>query len=123
MKKLNATTEIMNAFALVRSYIDGIAPERLQEICDAERENRLVVLPCRVGDTVYTIVHGGYVAENKVRTFFVGHPSYNGGEPDPRYEMIRLKNYDVPMNRFGKTVFLTREAAEAALRRNNDERT
>ncbi len=88
---------------------------RLREIVEAEKDGKLVVLPCKVGDTVYLIVHG-YVEETKVRTFFIGHPSYNCGEPDPRYEMVRCTNYDFPMKDFGKTIFLTRAEAEEALK-------
>lgn len=31
--------------------------DRLLEIAMAERDGRLVVLPCKVGDTVYSVVH------------------------------------------------------------------
>lgn len=86
------------------------------ELFKAEKDGRLVVLPCRVGDTVYTTFRG-IVEENKVRTFFLGHPSYNRGEPEPNIEMIRLTNCDVRLKSFGKTVFLTREEAEAALKK------
>ena len=91
----------------------GLTPAEVAELAKAKAEGRLVVLPCNVGDTVYLIVHG-YVEETKVRTFFFGHPSYSRGEPDPRYEMIRCTNYDVPMKNFGKTVFLTHADAEKA---------
>lgn len=40
---------------LVDALSKGISTHRLEEICQAERENRLVVLPCKVGDTVYRI--------------------------------------------------------------------
>ena len=100
---------------LCHTLIGKISLDRLEEICNAERKGRCVTLPCNVGDTVYLIVHG-YVEETKVRTFFFGHPSYNRGEPDSRYEMIRCTNFDLPMKDFGKTVFLTREDAEKALK-------
>ena len=31
----------------------GIPLDRLTEICNAERDGRLVVLPCKVGDTLW----------------------------------------------------------------------
>lgn len=94
----------------------------LFELVKAKQDKRCVVLPCKVGDTVYTTIYD-VVEETKVRTFFVGHPSYNAGEPDPRYEMMRVTNYDIPLRNFGKTVFLTHEEAEAALaKEDNDER-
>ena len=30
--------------------------DRLEEICQAEREGRCVVLPCKVGDTVWDMI-------------------------------------------------------------------
>jgi len=32
----------------------GVSLERLQEICTAEREGRLVVLPCKIGTELYS---------------------------------------------------------------------
>lgn len=34
-------------------WVEDIDPNRLEEICNAEREGRVAVLPCKVGDTVY----------------------------------------------------------------------
>ena len=38
---------------LRRAIIDGIPSDRLEAICDAERDGMCVVLPCKVGDTLY----------------------------------------------------------------------
>ena len=108
------TEDIESRFLLWLEKHYGIGGARFTELVDAERAGRCVVLPCKVGDTVYLTARG-FVEETKVRTFFVGHPSYNRGEPDPRYEMIRLTNFDVPLKNFGKTIFITRKEAEAAL--------
>ena len=91
-----------------------ITLDHLRKLVQAEKDGLCVVLPCKVGDTVYLTVHG-YVEETKVRTFFIGHPSYNRGEPDPRYEMVRCTNCDIPLKDFERTIFLTHPAAEAAL--------
>lgn len=89
-------------------------PDRLRELAQADRDGRLVVLPCKVGDTVYIngTVRGTYSA--KVRTFFCGHPAHRDETQDIR--MIRTTECDIPMPEFGKTVFMTREEAEAALK-------
>lgn len=92
----------------------GVTLARLRELAEADKDGRLVVLPCKVGDTVYLTIRG-YVEETKVRTLFFGHPSYSGGAPDPRYYRIRCENLDLMWDAIGKTVFLTREAAEAEL--------
>ncbi|MEG0035219.1 MAG: hypothetical protein RR743_01020 [Oscillospiraceae bacterium] len=97
------------------AYRDIGTLKELTALAKAHNDGRVVALPCKVGDTVYIIIHG-IVEETKVRTFFIGHPSYNRGEPGPRYEMIRVENYDIPLKNFGKTVFLTRAEAEAALK-------
>ena len=98
----------------VKIAISGIPLDRLEAICTAEKDGRLVTLPCKVGDTVYLTMHG-YVEETKVRTLFFGHPSYSGGAPDQNYYRIRCENLDLRWDAIGKTVFLTRSEAEKAL--------
>lgn len=66
---------------------------RLRELAEADRAGRLVVLPCKVGDTVYTL-----------RRTFDGADVV--GETELWWD-------DIPI--LGKTVFLTREEAEKAL--------
>lgn len=91
---------------------------RLRELAEADRDGRLAVLPCKVGDTVWIAgsVRGVYSAT--VRTFFCGNPSAVRGADDAGYiQMIRTTECDIPIRNFGKTVFLTREEAEEALRR------
>ena len=72
----------------------------------AESEGRLIVLPCKVGDTVWRIVGPkGHriVRQRKVLAVTI----YHTGDV--------IIHTDGAENRFGKTVFLTREEAEAAL--------
>ena len=66
---------------------------RLVEFAKADKEGRVVVLPCKVGDTVYIL-----------RRAFDGADVV--GE-------TKLWWDDIPQ--LGKTVFLTREEAEKAL--------
>jgi len=98
----------------VLSVPETISQEELDELIKAKADGRLVVLPCKVGDTLFLIKHG-YIEEAKVRTIFIGHPSYNRGEPEPNLMMIRCTNFDLPIDAIGKTAFLSREAAEKAL--------
>ena len=81
-----------------------ITPERLAEIVRAEFDGRLVILPCKVGDTVYRIVRhrvnvSGYRMEWEWETIVEAVP-------------FRIGMVDA----IGKTVFLTRAEAEAALK-------
>lgn len=76
-----------------------ISFRRLAELLTADRDRRLVVLPCKVGDTVYIL-----------RRTFDGADVV--GETELWWD-------DIPQ--LGKTVFLTREAAEKALEAMKDE--
>ena len=90
--------------------------EELQHYKDLEEQGRLIELPCAVGDTVYLfsydIIHpfiiNGFEI-NKYEVEFKG--SYCGEEKSLEYWSIHF-----PVSKIGKTVFLTREEAEAALK-------
>lgn len=87
----------------------------LENIADYLLENGVIVLPAKVGDTLYiTNEELNIIDEETVRTFFIGHPSYNGDMPC--LKMIRTNKHDIPIEKFGKTVFLTKEQAEKALK-------
>ena len=83
--------------------IEGIVPfDRLLELADADRAGRLVVLPCKVGDTVYRVLTTRdcppVISELKIKT--VGQAADLIGRMGKR----KLLSY-----------YLTREEAEAAL--------
>lgn len=89
---------------------------RMRELIKADKDGRVVVLPCKVGDTVWIVGAVRKLYSAKVRTFFCGHPSaVRGRDPDGHIHMIRTTECDIPMQEFGKTVFLSREEAEKAL--------
>ena len=94
----------------------GVEPSRLREIAEADKDGRVVVLPCKVGDTVWIVGTVRKLYSAKVRTFFCGHPSaVRGRDPDGHIHMIRTTECDIPMQEFGKTVFLSRAESERAL--------
>lgn len=78
--------------------------DRLAEYEDLEEQGRLVELPCKIGTTVYRICKKKYDVDG--------------------YGMQWYKDWGVVthsfsignMNELGKTIFLTREEAEKALR-------
>ena len=70
-----------------------------------------VVLPCKVGDTIY-VVEKGKVIQDSVETLYVAY--FGGDEETFQFDGIKTDGY---FSDFGKTVFLTREAAEQALKR------
>lgn len=76
-----------------------VEPGRLRELAEADRDGRLVVLQCKVGDTVYIL-----------------HRTFDGADVVGETELWWT---DIPQ--LGKTVFLTREEAEKALEAMKDE--
>lgn len=96
---------------------EGLPIDRIRELAEADKDGRVVVLPCKVGDTVWIVVAVRKLYSAKVRTFFCGNPSaVRGRDQDGHIHMIRTTECDIPMQEFGKTVFLSREEAEKALR-------
>ena len=89
---------------------------RLVELAEADKDGRVVVLPCKVGDTLWIVGVVRKLYSAKVRTFFCGNPSaVRGRDQDGHIHMIRTTECDIPMQEFGKIVFLSREEAEKAL--------
>lgn len=76
---------------------EGLPIARLRELAVADQEGRVVVLPCKVGDTVYRLQY----IEQTPRRITVG--------------VVPIKFALIWLEEFGKTVFLTREEAEKAL--------
>ena len=76
---------------------------------DAEEQGLLLKLPCKVGDTVYFIYHDA-VHHEEVKRFF----QCNGGT---NWGIVLWGMYpDLYFDQIGKTVFLTKEEAEQALK-------
>lgn len=87
----------------------GVTFDRLRELAEADNDGRLVVLPCKVGQTIYK----ANKASRKVNPWVV-NAIYFSSKTELIIEAGRgAKHFTIGM--FGKTVFLTREAAEAAL--------
>lgn len=93
----------------------GMTPDRLRELAQAEKEGRLVVPPCKVGDTVYRI--GASICKwreidhcDEYCDGWQYRDCWEGTRTvlEEKFSLCDLESID-------KTVFLTREAAEAAL--------
>ena len=87
--------------------------DRLRELADANRDGRLVVLPCKVGQRVFALMDTDkHISECEVKQIGMGNEiGFIGLEPIG----ARGRQYGVSLNGFGKIVFLTREEAEKAL--------
>lgn len=83
--------------------------ERAHNLHVADKEGRCVVLPCKVGDTVWRIVRDGepHITRDEVRDMYFA---------DDMTPCVELVGGRVTFTeKFGKTVFLSREEAEKAL--------
>lgn len=87
--------------------------DRLRELAEADKDGRCVVLPCKVGQRVFALLDTDkHISECEVKRIGMGNEiGFIGLEPIG----ARGREYGVALNGFGKTVFLTREAAEKAL--------
>lgn len=95
-------TASLPMFVKVASAALGTTPDHLRELAEADKDGRVVVLPCKVGDTVYLIV------TKRAKVYM----------PEFRFikkSKLTFLNMERILQDFGKTVFLTREAAEKAL--------
>lgn len=71
---------------------------RMVELMKADKEGRVLILPCKVGDTVYRLQY----IEQPPGRFTVG--------------IVPIKFALIWLEEFGKTVFLSREEAEKAMK-------
>lgn len=94
--------------------------DRLEELAEADRAGRLVVLPCKAGDTVYEVTSRKTISEYRVKAIRV-ELFCTFIEWDIVAGFVDKSIFGVPVDEIGKTVFLTREEAEAALEAMKDE--
>jgi hypothetical protein len=90
-------------------------PQAIEKLADHLIANGVVVPPCKVGDTVYYL-DGSIIVESKVHCISFGgrYGDYKGGQMHI-YDSDK-DNITVKLDNFGKTVFLTKEAAEQKLK-------
>lgn len=98
---------------------DGIPIQRLQELAQAEKDGRLVELPVKLGDAVYMIRDQKIITATieSIHQWCSGNWKANA-HTDKRY--THWVGYEICFDEFCKTVFLTREEAEAALEKRED---
>lgn len=78
----------------------GVEPSRLRELAEADKDGRCVVLPCKVGDTVW-----------RIKRTFETYPDKSKPYIEPDAFLLQ------DVFNIGKTVFLTREEADHELKR------
>lgn len=92
--------------AIARTY--GIDINRLRKFAEADRDGRVVVQPCKVGDKLYR-VFAGEIFEHQV-----GSMKYFAIQG--RWDIETYPFCPCVESSIGKTVFLTREEAEKAMK-------
>lgn len=80
---------------------------RLRELAEADKDGRVAVLPCKVGDTLFR-VFAGEILEHKVRN--MRYLAIQG-----RWDIDTTPFCSYVESSIGKTIFLTREEAKKAL--------
>lgn len=107
--------EGLNQAVEIEEYLNecGSSIARVAELIKADDERRVVVLPCKVGDTVWALI--GYAKE--LRECVVEFVNIGKGYATTvlRTADDAREQYGAPLPAFGRTVFLTREGAEKAL--------
>ena len=91
-----------------------ISFRRLAELLTAGRDGRLVVPPCKAGDTVYEVTSRKTISEYRVKAIRV-ELFCTFIEWDIVAGFVDKSIFGVPVDEIGKTVFLTREEADRAL--------
>ncbi len=99
---------------IIAALFNGVDVDRMKELAEADKDGRLVVLPCNVGDRLYEVTGRKTISVYKVKAI--------------RVELFGLFiKWDIVewfvwqslsginAEEIGKTVFLTREEAEKAL--------
>jgi hypothetical protein len=110
--KENAVIE--NGVVKVSEELWNQTADLIKAVSDLEEQGLLIRLPCKVGDTVYSLDKfcGGYSSDCPSR------PCEQC--PDYQLEIYEGKFQLNDIYDFGKTVFLTRELAEKALKKMNE---
>lgn len=90
--------------------VEPVRYGRLRELADADRDGRLVVLPCKVGDVVY-----GFHGEKTILPMVAKWIETNTDGWCIAAQYVPMAPRFYRFSDFGKTVFLTREEAEKAL--------
>lgn len=112
------TAPASNAIVRLAAYEDAMPLERAQELAQVEKDGRLAVLPCKVGNKVYEPNKRGFISIYEVTSIHVLACSVIVGWKLVDGICSNLDGFE--MSALGKSVFLTREEAEAALKKRKE---
>ena len=112
-------TSMRMDMAIIAALFNGVDVDRMKELAEADKDGRLVVLPCEVGDTVYEVTSRKTISEYRVKAIRV-ELFCTFIEWDIVAGFVDKSIFGVSVDEIGKTVFLTREEAKKALEAMND---
>lgn len=102
----------------LRQLCRGCDLDRLEELAEADKDGRVVMPPCKVGDRLYEVTGRKTISVYKVRAIrvelfglFIEWDIVEG--------FVWQSLSGISAGEIGKTVFLTREEAEKALKEGN----
>ena len=119
-------TSMRMDMAIIAALFNSVDVDRMKELAEADKDGRLVVLPCKVGGTLWVTGRDNVPREMEleapdIRAVCTDEDnlcmSTCNRKPDG-FCAYRLRNDGADI---GKTVFLTREEAEKALEAMKDE--
>lgn len=87
---------------------------RLVELAEADKDGRVVVLPCKVGETVY-FVNAEQILEFTVVRYAMDETGISWVDSEHVDKIGNTNERTFSPDRFGKNTFLTREEAERAM--------
>lgn len=107
-------TSMRMDMAIIAALFNGVDVDRMKELAEADKDGRLVVLPCKVGDRLYEVTGRKTISVYKVKSIrvelfglFIEWDIVEG--------FVWQSLSGINAGEIGKTVFLTREEAEKAL--------
>lgn len=105
-------TSMRMDMAIIAELFNGVDVDRMKELAEADKNGCVIIVPCKVGDTVYFALLGKIIEKQvfSIVAFSNSTRIYCGGTS----EYFRPED-------IGKTFFLTREEAEKALEAMKDE--
>lgn len=107
-------TSMRMDMAIIAALFNGVDVDRMKELAEADKDERVVVLPCKVGDRLYEVTGRKTISVYRVKAIRVElFVVFIEWDLDEGFVWQSLAG--VSAGEIGKTVFLTREEAEKAL--------
>lgn len=107
-------TSMRMDMAIIAALFNGVDVDRMKELTKADKDGRLVVLPCKVGDRLYEVTGRKTISVYRVKAIrvellglFIEWDIVEG--------FVWQSLSGINAEEIGKTVFLTREEVEKEL--------